>query len=168
MYKRQEVIRPDIAGIMGAFGAALISRERYIEGHRTSLLNRKQLESFDFRTKISRCGLCPNNCLLTINIFNNGKKFISGNRCEKGEGKQEDSKSLPNIYKYKYNRLFKYKPLSIDQASRGVVGIPRVLNIYENYPFWHTLFTELEFRVELSERSTAKTYEKGIETIPSE
>lgn len=168
LLSEREVIRPDIAGIMGAFGAALISRERYIEGHRTSLLNRKQLESFDFRTKISRCGLCPNNCLLTINIFNNGKKFISGNRCEKGEGKQEDSKSLPNIYKYKYNRLFKYKPLSIDQASRGVVGIPRVLNIYENYPFWHTLFTELEFRVELSERSTAKTYEKGIETIPSE
>ncbi len=168
LLSEREVIRPDIAGIMGAFGAALISRERYIEGHKTTLLNRDQLDSFDFRTKISRCGLCPNNCLLTINLFNSGKKFISGNRCEKGGGKQGEVKALPNIYKYKYNRLFKYQSLSISQAPRGLVGIPRVLNIYENYPFWHTLFTELGFRVELSERSTAKTYEKGIETIPSE
>ncbi len=164
----REVIRPDIAGIMGAFGAALISKERYKIGNETTLLNQEQLNDFDLKTKISRCGLCSNNCLLTINIFNNGKKFISGNRCERGEGKQKNNKSLPNLYEYKYNRLFKYEPLSISQAKRGVVGIPRVLNIYENYPFWYTFFTELGFRVELSDRSSATVYERGIETIPSE
>ena len=168
LLSEREVIRPDIAGIMGAFGAALISRERWEIGNETTLLSQSQLDCFDLKTKVSRCGLCGNNCLLTINIFNNSKKFISGNRCERGTGKQKKNEKLPNLYDYKYNRLFQYKPLPISQAKRGVVGIPRVLNIYENYPFWYTFFTELGFRVVLSERSSAKLYEKGIETIPSE
>lgn len=164
----REAIRPDIAGIMGAFGAALIARERYVEGHASSLLSEIQLDEFNLKTTISRCGGCSNNCLLTINKFGNGEKFISGNRCEKGEGKAKEHSSLPNLFQYKYDRLFRYTPLDASKAEWGTVGIPRVLNIYENYPFWFTLFTELGFRVELSDRSSNKLYEKGIETIPSE
>lgn len=164
----REVIRPDIAGLMGAFGAALISRERYQEDYESTLLNKNELEEFGISTKVARCGLCSNNCLLTINNFKNGEKFISGNRCERGAGKQKNKNSLPNLFQYKYDRVFQYEPLSKEKAKRGRVGIPRVLNIYENYPFWFTFFTELGFRVELSDRSSAKIYEKGIETIPSE
>ena len=164
----REAIRPDIAGIMGAFGAALISRERYEEGHNTSLLDEGQLNGFDLNTGISRCGLCSNNCLLTINKFGNGGSFISGNRCERGAGKEKEHGSLPNLFEYKYKRIFKYKPLDIKHARRGIVGIPRVLNMYEDYPFWFTMFTEMGFRVQLSDRSSNKLYEKGIETIPSE
>jgi len=164
----REAIRPDIAGIMGAFGAALIARERYEEGYKTSLLGECQLNGFNLETVVSRCGQCSNNCLLTINKFGNGEKFISGNRCERGTGKEKEKNSLPNLFSYKYKRIFSYKPLDIGQAKRGIVGIPRVLNMYEDYPFWFTLFTELGFRVELSDRSSNKLYEKGIETIPSE
>ncbi|MGE5630617.1 MAG: acyl-CoA dehydratase activase-related protein [Caulobacteraceae bacterium] len=164
----REAIRPDIAGIMGAFGAALISRERYEEGCGTNLLGISQLNEFNLKTTVSRCGLCSNNCLLTVNKFGNGEKFISGNRCERGAGKVKDQSSLPNLFKYKYERLFKYKPLENSEAKRGTIGIPRVLNMYEDYPFWFTMFTELGFRVELSDRSSNKLYEKGIETIPSE
>lgn len=164
----REAIRPDIAGIMGAFGAALIARERYEEGSNTSLLGECQLNEFKLETVISRCGQCSNNCLLTINKFGNGESFISGNRCERGAGKEKEHNSLPNLYNYKYKRIFKYKPLDILQARRGTVGIPRVLNMYEDYPFWFTLFTEMGFRVVLSDRSSSKLYEKGIETIPSE
>ena len=164
----REVIRPDIAGLMGAFGAALIAKERYVEGHETSLLGPDELEDFSIKTRVARCGQCSNNCLLTISIFGEGKRFVSGNRCEKGAGKEKSNTSLPNLFEYKYNRVFGYEPLPMEKAKRGVVGIPRVLNIYENYPFWHTLFTELGFRVVLSDRSSPKIYEKGIETIPSE
>jgi predicted CoA-substrate-specific enzyme activase len=168
MLSEREAIRPDIAGIMGAFGAALIAKERYEEGYKTKLLDEGQLNEFEIKTNISRCRLCSNNCLLTINKFGNGERFISGNRCERGAGKQVDHNSLPNLFEYKYERIFKYEPLSNSEAKRGTVGIPRVLNIYENYPFWFTFFTELGFRVELSDRSSSKLYEKGIETIPSE
>ncbi|HPL54310.1 MAG TPA: acyl-CoA dehydratase activase-related protein [Bacillota bacterium] len=164
----REAVRPDIAGIMGAFGAALVAKERYAAGSNTSLLNECLLNEFNFSTVVSRCGQCSNNCLLTINKFGNGDKFISGNRCERGAGKDKKHSSLPNLYDYKYKRLFRYRPLDISQARRGVVGIPRVLNLYEDYPFWFTLFTEMGFRVELSDRSSNKLYEKGIETIPSE
>lgn len=164
----REAIRPDIAGIMGAFGAALIAKERYEEHYATSLLSESKLNEFNLETVVSRCGLCSNNCLLTINKFGNGEKFISGNRCERGAGKGHCHSTLPNLYDYKYNRIFRYKPLDISQARRGTVGIPRVLNLFEDYPFWFTLFTELGFRVELSDRSSNKLYEKGIETIPSE
>lgn len=164
----REAIRPDIAGIMGAFGAALIARERYEEGHETSLLNVEQLNEFNIKTKVTRCGRCSNNCLLTINKFGNGERFISGNRCERGAGLEQKSSRLPNLYQYKYQRLFNYEPLSLAEAKRGTVGIPRVLNMYENYPFWFTFFTELGFRVELSDPSSNRLYEKGMETIPSE
>lgn len=164
----REVIRPDIAGIMGAFGAALIARERFQEGYSTGLLDKRKLNEFTLNSTISRCQSCSNHCLLTINKFRNGKKFISGNRCEKGAGKEKEQGFLPNLFQYKYKRLFGYKPLSKEEAKRGTVGIPRVLNIYENYPFWFTFFTNLGFRVELSDRSSNRIYEKGIETIPSE
>ncbi|HHX50011.1 MAG TPA: 2-hydroxyglutaryl-CoA dehydratase, partial [Clostridia bacterium] len=168
LLSEREAVRPDIAGIMGAFGAALIARERYKENHRTTLLDRLQLNKFAIKTSISRCKLCSNKCLLTINDFQDGERFISGNRCEKGSGKWEKDSLLPNLYQYKYRRLFQYKPLSNSEAKRGTVGLPRALNIYENYPFWFTFFTELGFRVQLSDRSSTKIYEKGIETIPSE
>ena len=164
----REAIRPDIAGIMGAFGAALISRERCEEGKYTKLLSADELNNFEIETKVTRCGLCSNNCLLTVNKFGNGESFISGNRCERGAGKQKDKTNLPNLFKYKYQKLFSYKPLLPDEAKRGTVGIPRVLNLYENFPFWATLFRELGFRVVLSDKSSSKIYEKGIETMPSE
>ncbi len=153
---------------MGAFGAALIAKERYQEGHATELLDKSHLDGFEIDTAVSRCGLCSNNCLLTINKFGNGEKFISGNRCERGTGKDKDQGALPNLFQFKYKRAFRYKPLAPEEAKRGVVGIPRVLNMYENYPFWFTLFTGLGFRVEISDRSSNKLYEKGIETMPSE
>lgn len=168
LLSEREAIRPDIAGIMGAFGAALIAKERYAEGHETTLIQADALDGFQFETGIARCKNCPNNCLLTINKFANGERFVSGNRCEKGAGSQKQDNTLPNLFAYKYNRLFRYKPLEPSEAKRGTVGIPRVLNIYENYPFWFTFFTNLGFRVQLSDRSSTKIYEKGMETIPSE
>lgn len=164
----REAIRPDIAGIMGAFGAALIAKERYIEGLKTSLLSEAELNEFDIKINVARCGLCSNNCLLTINKFKSGERFVSGNRCERGAGKIKAHSSLPNLFDYKFKRLFEYEPLPTQGSKRGTVGIPRVLNMYENYPFWFTLFTNLGFRVELSDKSSNKLYETGIETIPSE
>lgn len=164
----REAVRSDIAGIMGAFGAALLAKEGYQQGRCSTLLKKEQLDELHLETGLARCKLCANNCLLTINKFGSGDKYISGNRCERGTGKTEVEEILPNLYKYKYDRVFDYEPLSIFVASRGVIGIPRVLNMYENYPFWFTFLTELGFRVELSERSSKKIYEKGIETIPSE
>jgi len=164
----KEAIRPDIAGIMGAYGAALIARERYREGCVSQIAGPGQLDGFRLSTRIARCGLCANNCLLTTHDFGNGESFISGNRCERGAGRDASRSRLPNLFDYKYRRLFSYKPLPQSEAPRGVVGIPRVLNIYENYPFWFTFFTELGFRVQLSGRSSTKLYEKGMETIPSE
>ena len=164
----REAIRPDIAGIMGAFGAALIARERYVEGEGSTLLSADQLENFTLKTNTSRCGLCSNHCLLTIHKFSEGERFISGNRCERGAGKSSDLQALPNLVRYKYKRLFNYKTLTLEEAKRGSVGIPRVLNMYENYPFWVTFFTKLGFRVVLSDPSSQEIYEKGMETIPSE
>lgn len=164
----REAVRPDIAGIMGAFGAALIAKERYNAGSNTELLDYKSLDSFELDTRVARCGLCSNNCLLTINRFGSGEKFISGNRCERGAGSGNKKSALPNLFEYKYERIFNYTPLNRETAYRGTVGIPRVLNMYEDYPFWFTFFTELGYRVELSDRSSNKLYEKGIETIPSE
>ena len=163
-----EVIRPDIAGIMGAFGAALIARERYDETQPTQMLSFEEIENFSFQTSIRNCGKCANNCRLTVNHFNDGRQFISGNRCERGLGLERTDSDVPNMYAWKLKRLFSYKPLSKDQAVRGTVGIPRALNIYENYPFWYTFFTKLGYRVILSPPSTHKTYELGIESIPSE
>ena len=163
-----QVIRPDIAGIMGAFGSALIARDRYEEGKETSMLSMDEINNLQFETKLARCGACLNNCLLTINKFNGGRQYITGNRCEKGIGGEKNKENIPNLFEYKHKRIFDYEPLSESEAKRGTLGIPRVLNIYENYPFWATLFKELKFRLILSPASTRKIYELGIESIPSE
>ena len=163
-----QAIRPDIAGIMGAFGAALIARERYQEGEKTSMLSIDQINSLQYTTSMANCRGCTNNCRLTINKFSGGRKYISGNRCERGLGKEKNKAHIPNLFDYKYKRIFSYEPLSTDKATRGQVGIPRVLNMFENYPFWYTFFTELKYQVVLSPTSTRKIYELGIESIPSE
>ena len=163
-----QAIRPDIAGIMGAFGAALYSRENYEAGYQTTMLSYKQICDLEFTTSMTKCKGCTNNCRLTINRFSGGRQFISGNRCEKGLGKQKSSSDVPNLFAYKLKRIFDYEPLSADKAIRGKVGIPRVLNMYENYPFWFTFFTELGYEVVLSPLSNRKIYELGIESIPSE
>jgi predicted CoA-substrate-specific enzyme activase len=163
----REVVRPEIAGLMGAFGAALIAKERCGQEVST-LLPLEEIKELNIETNVKRCGLCANNCLLTINAFSEHRKFITGNRCERGAGEELQKENIPNLYDYKYKRVFDYVPLSKDKAKRGTIGIPRVLNIYENYPFWFTFFTKLGFRVELSPRSSKKIYELGMETIPSE
>ncbi len=163
-----QAIRPDIAGIMGAFGAALIARERYQEGEKTSMLSIDQINSLQYTTSMANCRGCTNNCRLTINKFSGGRKYISGNRCERGLGKEKNKDHIPNLFDYKYKRIFSYEPLSTDKATRGQIGIPRVLNMFENYPFWYTFFTELKYQVVLSPTSTRKIYELGIESIPSE
>ena len=165
-----EAIRPDIAGIMGAFGAALIAREHFLAdpSYQTSMLTIDKINALQFETSMAKCKGCTNNCRLTINKFSGGRQYISGNRCERGLGKQKNENGFPNLFEYKMKRLFSYEPLPADEAKRGSVGIPRVLNMYENYPFWFTFFTELGFRVVLSPSSTRKIYELGIESIPSE
>lgn len=179
----REVIRPDIAGLMGAFGAALIAKERYeteifetqenksARTPGTALISKEELKAFQADTSISRCEKCGNHCLLTVNRFSDERDYITGNRCERGAGteeKQQSSLKVPNLYDYKYRKTFDYTPISLKAAKRGVIGIPRALNMYDNYPFWFTLLTELGFRVELSAPSGKKMYEKGLETIPSE
>ena len=163
-----EVIRPDIAGIMGAFGAALIAKERAVEGQPSSMLSIDRIRAFRYSTSMTHCRGCTNACRLTVNQFPGGRKYISGNRCERGIGKQKNKDNLPNLYDYKYKRIFGYEPLRGDRAPRGKIGIPRVLNIYENYPLWFTFFTELGYEVVLSPTSTHALYELGIESIPSE
>lgn len=181
----REAVRPEIAGLMGAFGAALIARERAAEESRagketvlSALLSEEGLEDFRMKASFKRCMKCGNNCLLTLNSFLYGNKgtgkpqeeiFIAGNRCEKGLGLEENKiRTVPNLYRYKYQRTFAYHPLQAEKAKRGTIGIPRVMNMYENYPFWFTLLTSLGFRVELSAPSGKKLFERGLETIPSE
>ena len=163
-----EAVRPDIAGIMGAFGAALIARERYDENQETSMLPIEKINSLQYSTSMANCKGCTNNCRLTINRFSGGRQYISGNRCERGIGKEKNKENIPNLFEYKYKKIFGYEPLPADQAIRGQVGIPRVLNMFENYPFWYTFFTKLKYQVVLSPTSTRKIYELGIESIPSE
>ena len=163
-----KAVRPDIAGIMGAFGAALIARNHY-EGQETTMLTIDQINDLKFETSMARCKGCTNHCLLTINRFTGGRQFISGNRCERGLGKEKNKDHIPNLFEYKNKRLFQhYTSLDEEHAVRGTVGIPRVLNMYENYPFWFTFFTELGYRVVVSPESNRKIYELGIESIPSE
>ena len=163
----RKVIRPEISGLMGAYGAALYSKEH--EAESSTLLDKEELMNFNMIASCRRCEKCTNHCLLTINTFSHGESFISGNRCERGSGcEQSTDIKLPNLYDYKYRRTFSYRPLPSSEARRGVIGIPRVLNMYENYPFWFTLLTSLGFRVMLSKPSNKSIYEKGLETIPSE
>ena len=189
-------VRPDIAGNMGAYGAALLARDRYAATLRdaeaayeaqqaegageafvapvSTLLPLGQIEALAPTHKTVRCKACSNHCLLTVNDFGLDEKtgkhrrFITGNRCEKGAGVLSDKNELPNLFDYKSHRLFDYEPLSAEAATRGTVGIPRALNMYENYPFWFTFFTKLGYRVVLSDSSSKKTYEAGIESMPSE
>ena len=163
-----EAIRPDIAGIMGAFGAALIARERYSADKETTMLPIEKINTLKYSTTMANCKGCTNNCRLTINKFSGGRQYISGNRCERGIGKEKNKDHIPNLFDYKYKKIFGYTPLPEDEAVRGKVGIPRVLNMFENYPFWFTFFTKLKYQVVLSPTSTRKIYELGIESIPSE
>ena len=163
-----KAVRPDIAGIMGAFGAALIARERYDGISESTMLSIDKINELTYSTTMTRCKGCTNNCYLTINKFSGGRRFITGNRCERGLGKEKTTEKMPNLFEYKLHRLFDYEPLAEDAATRGTVGIPRVLNMYENYPFWYTFFTKLGYRVVLSPQSSRKIYELGIESIPSE
>ncbi len=161
----REVIRPDIAGLMGAYGAAILARENCAGA--SKLLSADELENFSVVTKSYRCGRCGNNCLITMQKFPDGGKYFTGNRCERGVGgKPKTDSEIPNAYAYKYRRVFDYKPL--ENPKRGSIGIPRVLNIYEDYPFWFTFLTELGYRVELSDKSSAQIFYKGISTIPSD
>ncbi|MBC2451312.1 acyl-CoA dehydratase activase-related protein, partial [Clostridium saccharobutylicum] len=168
LLSKRQVVRPNISGLMGAFGAALLAKERYEEGYQTSLVKKENVDKVQMKSTTVRCGKCSNNCLLTVNKFENGNRFIAGNKCDAPLGMDKNKEEIPNLYEYKYNRLFSYVPLKEKEAKRGIIGIPRVLNIYENYPLWFTLFTELGFRVELSSKSSKKIYEKGLTSIVSE
>ncbi|MFH0332938.1 acyl-CoA dehydratase activase-related protein [Clostridium perfringens] len=157
------VIRPSISGLMGAYGCALYAKRKNLK--ESKIIAKEDLESFTHKSKIAKCGLCTNRCNLTINIFNDGEKYISGNRCEKPTGNKK-SKSIPNMYQYKYKKLREYE--SLDEGKRGTIGLPMVLNMYENIPLWATFFKELGFKVILSDESNKKMYLKGQHTIPSD
>ncbi|WP_113886271.1 acyl-CoA dehydratase activase-related protein [Clostridium butyricum] len=193
----RNVIRPNIAGLMGAFGAAILAKENYearacyiddetaatVENnisdnkndevkanniHISTLVSKENVDNIEMKSTNSRCRGCSNSCLLTINRFPNGNRFIAGNKCDTPLGNNTKDKNIPNLYEYKYNRIFNYEPLKLNKAKRGIIGIPRVLNMYENYPLWFTLFTNLGFRVEISEKSSKELYEKGLTSIVSE
>ena len=161
----KDVIRPDIAGLMGAYGAAILALES--KGQRSTLLPAEALSEFTVKTNSFRCHGCGNSCLVTAQLFPDGGRYFTGNRCERGAGKEKKSSSTANIYKYKYDRLFNHYE-SVSPAPRGRIGIPRVLNMYEDYPFWHTFFTQLGYEVVLSGESSAQLYYKGMATVPSD
>ena len=162
-----QVVCPDIAGLMGAFGAALIARS-HDRGEGSTMLPLEEIVDLTYTTKTRRCGGCGNNCMLTVNVFPGGRRHITGNRCEKGAGKSGTGEKAPNMVAYKRQRMFDYTPLSQEEATRGTLGLPRVLNMYENYPFWATFFRKLGIRAVLSPFSDRKIYELGMDSIPSE
>lgn len=163
----REAIRPEIAGLMGAFGAALLAKER-CQDKQSHMLSKAEIESFTFETQMVHCQSCNNHCRLTVNKFSNGQRYISGNRCERGLQKDKELSDAPNLFEYKKQRLFGYKPLEEKDAKRGVIGMPRVLNLYENYPFWAVFFEKLGFRLVISPYSNAQVYQMGMDSIPSE
>ena len=162
-----EAVCPDISGLMGAFGAALIARSHY-HGQETAMLPLAEIETLEYKTQTLRCGGCSNRCMLTVTRFPGGRRYTTGNRCEKGEGNTDAHEKGADLFAYKRERLFRYPPLAAEAAPRGELGIPRVLNMYENYPFWATFFKALGFRVILSPLSDRRLYERGMESIPSE
>ena len=163
----REAVRPDIAGLMGAFGSALIAKERWQGQDVSSVLQAEALRSFEVKHSVARCRLCTNTCAMTVNRFSDGRKFISGNRCERGLGKSKaSSNDLPDLYAWKYERVFAYEPIA--GAPRGLIGIPRALNMFENYPLWFTFLTELGFEVRLSSPSSRALLEQGLDTLPSD
>ncbi|WP_044259215.1 acyl-CoA dehydratase activase-related protein [Bifidobacterium tsurumiense] len=184
----REVTRPNIAGLMGAYGAALTARMHYVDefeqgdfaatdGHdandpaqhtQSSILSGEELDELSMTTERDVCKLCQNHCKLTITTFHDGSRYVSGNRCERGGDATKQRSDRPNLYDYKYKRCFAYRRLTDKKATRREIGIPRVLNMYENYPFWFTLLTSLGFKVVISGRSNHELFEKGIESIASE
>lgn len=163
-----EVINPDISGLMGAFGAALIAKQNYTQ-EQSSMLSLDEMIHLDYSTKTTRCQGCLNRCMLTINSFDKQRTFISGNRCEKGLGNKVNKSNTSNMVEYKRKQIFEqYQPIPSDEVKRGKIGIPRVLNMYENFPFWMTFFSKLNFEVVLSPYSSKQIYELGMESIPSE
>ena len=209
----REVTRPNIAGLMGAFGAALTARMHYediadddnahvgadgrsvdaaaaeesaagdepnaaahageivVDGVRhtvSSILTGESLNEMSMTTERDVCKLCQNHCKLTITTFSDGSRFVTGNRCERGGDAKKKRSDRPNLYDYKYKRCFAYRRLTDKNATRGEIGIPRALNMYENYPFWFTLLTSLGFKVMISGRSSHELFETGIESIASE
>ncbi len=160
----RNVIRPTIAGIMGAFGAALAARDLHLE--QSTLLTAHDLERFTHTAKPATCGLCTNHCSLTVNAFDGGRRFVSGNRCSRPLG--EEPSSLPDLMRYKYAKLRAMRGRGGGTGARGKIGIPFGLNMYENLPFWFELFTRLNFEVVLSPESSRKLYLKGQRTIPSD
>lgn len=159
-----EVVRPNIAGLMGAYGAALYAKKKSKGKADSTLANTEALKNFVHEIKNTNCGLCNNNCRLTINSFGGGRKFIAGNRCERPITKRVPSNDM-NIYSYKLKLLDSYKPV---EGVRGKLGIPMGLNMYELYPFWYRFFTELKFEVFKSPHSSRKLYQRGQQTIPSD
>ena len=160
-----DVIRPEISGLMGAYGAALYAQSMCGESYSSTILNKEKLEKFEHKIKAVNCGGCSNNCRLTVNTFSDGRKFIAGNRCEKPVTKKSPDESF-NIYQYKLNLLKEYKPK--EGAKRGKMGIPLGLNMFELLPFWHTFLTKLDFEVVVSPFSNRKLYLHGQQTIPSD
>ena len=159
-----EVIRPNIAGLMGAYGAALYGMKKAGEGAHSTLLTEAELRSFHRETESRSCGQCGNNCQLTVNTFSDGGRLISGNRCERPiTGKKDDDRW--NLYEYKRQLLLGYKP---GENRRGRIGLPLCLNFWELYPFWHTFFTKLGFQVVHSPMSSRKLYLEGQGSIPSD
>ena len=159
-----EVVRPNIAGLMGAYGAALYSIKKSKSEGKSSILGIDELKSFVHEIKVTNCGLCNNNCRLTINSFGKGRKFIAGNRCERPVTKKAPSNDM-NMYDYKLQLLNEYQPV---EGLRGKLGIPMGLNMFELYPFWYRFFTELKFEVFHSPYSNRKLYQRGQQTIPSD
>jgi len=162
-----EAIRPEIAGLMGAFGAALIARER-CAGQPSAMLSEEEIAAFTYETQTMHCHGCTNKCRLTINVFPDGARYISGNRCEKGLQSKETVNRAPNLFEYKKKRLFSYEALTKEDAYRGTVGIPRALNMYEDYPFWAVFFRQLGFRTILSPYSDRAVFRMGMDSVPSE
>lgn len=165
-----QVVRPEIAGLMGAFGAALTAHRNHLPGEESEVLGLDALGEFQVETALKTCQLCQNHCKLTISTFNDGTRHVSGNRCDRGASEEPAPKKsqIPNLYDYKYRRLFGYRRLTEANSPRGTIGIPRVLNMYENYPFWFTILTQLGFRVVLSGRSSHDLFKRGMESMPSE
>ena len=187
----RKVTRPNIAGLMGAYGAALTARMHYsdvadgldddaedadakhvsidgVEHTASGIVSGDELDHLSMTTERDVCKLCQNHCKLTITTFQDGSRYVTGNRCERGGDSKKQRSDRPNLYDYKYKRCFAYRRLTDKKATRGEIGIPRVLNMYENYPFWFTLLTSLGFKVMISGRSSHELFETGIESIASE
>ena len=169
-----EVIRPDVSGLMGAYGMALLASEaaEELQNQHSSLLDVDGLKSLQVSTSMRNCGLCSNNCMLTINAFSDGRTYVTGNRCDRGAGDmiQEKHKPVPNMVEVKLRRYFDYflKKNIPEFEGKLRIGIPRVLNMYEDFPFWFTFFNQLGCEVILSDYTTKDQYNKAIDTIPSD